>query len=169
MRRQSLTAIPAVYALLQKAQGQSLTALHNTDGAAIKNSPIGELAATLRAHFCQGSAAVLLQPAVMARIFPAFACLTSDGKRRTLAHYKAWVQKVGLNEFADELILVAVARELQVRIVVVPWTPSNAVAPWVISSYPDTEEGEPDLPTIYMGNNDVHYVWLALNDCTASL
>jgi hypothetical protein len=79
------------------------------------------------------------------------------------------VQKVGTKEYADELILAAVAQELQIRIVVVPWTPINSVAMWSITSYPDRDLGQPDLPTIHMGNNDVHYVWLALNDCTASL
>ena len=105
---------------------------------------------------------MLLQPEVAARIFLAFAALTSHGPARTLAQYKTWVHKVGENEFADELILAVVARELQIRIVVVPWTPSNSDSVWAISSYPEQSQGDPDMPVIYLGNNDVHYVWLAL-------
>jgi len=159
---QSLTAFPAIASLWHRATGRCPTVWHDLGGAAIQNSSIGELAEALRACFCQGSSALLLRPAVMARIFPAFACLNPHGPPRTLVHYRAWVQKVGTKEYADELILAAVARELQVRIVVVPWTPSNSVAPWSITSYPDRDLGQPDLPIIYMGNNDVHYVWLAL-------
>ena len=96
----------------------------------------------------------------MAALFPAFASLSSPSQPRTLIHYKAWVTKLGQTEYADELVLAAVARELKLRIVVVPWTPKDAAAPWVISSYPDVDEGDPQLPTIYVGNNDVHYVWL---------
>jgi hypothetical protein len=160
IRCQSLTALPAISPFLRRAIGQCPTTCHTLGGAAIQNSPLGELAAALRASFCQGPSALLLQPAVMGRLFPAFACLTSNGPPRTLVHYRAWVQKVGFNEYADELILAAVTRELQIRIVVVPRTPSNSVELWAVSSYPDREQGRPDLPIIYMGNDDVHYVCL---------
>ena len=162
IKSQSLTSLLAISSLWDRAVAQCPTALHNLGGAAIQNSCLGELAEGLRAYFCQGPGAVLLQPNVMARLFPSFACLSAIGPPRTLLHYKAWVHKVGVNEFADELILAVVARELKIRIVVVPWTPSNSVALWSISSYPDAEPSQHDLPIIYMGNNDVHYVWLAL-------
>ena len=158
--RLSEKALPAKAAFLQQATGQSLTALHNAAPVAIRASPLGRFAAALRAKFCEGPNAVLLQPAVKAALFPAFASLSSQSQPRTLIHYKAWVEKLGKTEYADELILAAVARELKLRIVVVPWTPKDAAAPWVISSYPDVDEGDPQLPTIYVGNNDVHYVWL---------
>ena len=161
-RSQSLTAFPAMASFWRRAAGHCPTALHDLGGAAIQNSPTGDLAEALRTCFCQGSSALLLRPAVMARLFPAFACLNPHGPPRTLVHYKAWVQKVGINEYADELILAAVARELQIRIVVVPWTPHNSVAPWSITSYPDRDLNQLDLPIVYLGNNDVHYVWLAL-------
>ena len=158
--RLSEKALPAKAAFLQQATSQSLTALHNAAPVAIRASPLERFAAALRAKFCEGPNAVLLQPAVKAALFPAFASLSSQSQPRTLIHYKAWVEKLGKTEYADELILAAVARELKLRIVVVPWTPKDAAAPWVISSYPDVDEGDPQLPTIYVGNNDVHYVWL---------
>ena len=64
-------------------------------------------------------------------------------------------------EFADELILVAVAIELKVRIVCVPFTPAEAARPWIITEYQDATSVIPDDRTIYLGNNDVHYMWLS--------
>ena len=133
-----------------------MTALHNAGAATIRSSPLGLFAAALRAHFCAGSSAKLLQPDVQAALFPAFACLSSPSQPRTLSHYHAWVAKLATTEYADELVLAAVSKELQVRIVVVPWTSPDSLDPWIISSYPDN----PLLPTVYLGNNDVHYVLL---------
>ena len=96
----------------------------------------------------------------MARIFQAFAGLREDGPARTLAMYKAWVLRLATNEFADELVLVAVAFELAIRFVCIPFTPHNARAPWAISTYHDSDARVPDDHTVYLGNNDVHYVWL---------
>ena len=59
-------------------------------------------------------------------------------------------------EYADELVVAAVSKVLKLRIVVVPWTPPDAAGPWSISKYQDAH----DFPTIYLGNNDVHYVLL---------
>ena len=65
------------------------------------------------------------------------------------------------NEFADELVLVAVAIELKLRIVVTPFTPATAIRPWAITEYQDATAVIPDDRNIYMGNNDVHYMWLS--------
>ena len=75
--------------------------------------------------------------------------------------YKNWVGRVATKEFADELILVAVAVELKVRIVVVPFTRADAPKPWVISTYQDATSIIPEDRNIYVGNNDVHYMWIS--------
>ena len=67
--------------------------------------------------------------------------------------YKKWIQRVRVNEYADELIVAAVAAELELRIVCVPYTPQEAATKWKISTYCSTNE----RGTIFLGNNDVHY------------
>jgi hypothetical protein len=74
--------------------------------------------------------------------------------------YKKWVDRLATDEFADELILVAVAIEMKIRIVCVPFTPATATRQWVIATYQDAASVIPDDRNIYVGNNDVHYVWL---------
>ena len=71
------------------------------------------------------------------------------------------VGRLAQNEYADELVVVAVAIELKIRIVCVPFTPPAASGLWKISTYQDSEGGAPREPTVYMGNNDVHYMWLS--------
>ena len=75
--------------------------------------------------------------------------------------YKKWIQRVRVNEYADELIVAAVAAELGVRIICVPYTSRDAATPWAISTYcsPDTNANE--CGTLYLGNNDVHYMLLS--------
>ena len=79
----------------------------------------------------------------------------------TLAAYKRWIANVATGEFADEVILAAVAKCLQVCITTVPHTPVDNNA-WAIAQRPVQElwpsAGISD--EIVMGNNDVHYVWL---------
>ena len=65
------------------------------------------------------------------------------------------------NEFADELVVLATAMELKVRIVCVPYTAPGRMD-WQISKYPPTDHAIPDDMTIYLGNDNVHYVWLKL-------
>ncbi len=80
--------------------------------------------------------------------------------------YKKWVESLATKEYADELVLLAVTIELRVRIVCIPYTPSNAARPWYISTYEPVECALPPQQSIIMGNNDVHYVWLApTNSC----
>ena len=137
---------------------------HLLDGAAaksVKATPLGMLASTLRQHFCAGSSVVLLRPDMMGRIYQAFAGLPEDGPDRTLAMYKRWVSRLATNEFADELVLVAVAIELKIRILCIPFTPSAATKPWVITTYQDTISAIADNRNVYIGNNDVHYMWLS--------
>ena len=104
---------------------------------------------------------MLLNPKIVAKLYPAFAALRFKGPARTEVMYKQWVDKLGTREFADELVLLAVALELPVRLVVIPFTPQSSDQPWVITSYEAPGMGLDDTRTIYFGNNDVHYVHLS--------
>ena len=95
------------------------------------------------------------------RWFPAFvAALTPLAGSRTLADYRRWVARIAEHEYADELVVAAVAKEMQVKIVVVPYTPRAAEDMWALSQY-ERDNSDSDARTIYLGNDDVHYVWLA--------
>ena len=78
--------------------------------------------------------------------------------------YHRWLDKVSVNEFADELILAATAEYLKLFIVVVPYTPPGAAGQWAISEHPYKEARQAqnidETRMIILGNNDVHYVWL---------
>ena len=58
------------------------------------------------------------------------------------------------------LVVLAVALELSIRIVVVPYTPATALAPWAIPTYGRIGASQDATRTIYLGNDDVHYVYL---------
>ena len=126
-----------------------------------RRSPLGLCAEALRAHFCAGLDAVLLKPRIRSKIYPAFAGLASNGPARTEALYNQWVAKLATREYADELVLIAVSLELPIRIVVIPYTPESALAPWAVTSYGSPEVVQDGSRTIYLGNNDVHYVYLS--------
>ena len=125
--------------------------------AGVRHSPLGRAAEALRVQFCAGDAPVLLRPDMRARVFPAFAGLNVRGPARTDALYTQWVQKLATKEYADELVVLCVALELSIRITVIPFTPLAALAPWAVTTYgPAGADG-----VIYVGNNDVHYVYLS--------
>ena len=122
---------------------------------------LGVCAQALRSYFCRGEAAALTRPDLMGRIYPAFAGLDVRGPERTHDPYKRWVQKLAVAEFADELVVLAVALELRIRTCCIPYTPDSEPSPWAPSTYgPATLPGGPE-GTIYVGNNDVHYVFLS--------
>ena len=76
--------------------------------------------------------------------------------------YKKWIQRVRVKEYADELIVAAVAAELRLKIVCVPYTPSDARTAWAISTYcSPAASGNNKRCTLYLGNNDVHYMLLS--------
>ena len=70
------------------------------------------------------------------------------------------MERLSQNEYADELVIVAVVMELGIRIVCVPYTPQQAPQPWALSTYPNTDAAEDNDCTVLLGNNDVHYMWL---------
>ena len=125
----------------------------------IRNSAVATFAVQLRHHMCFGDGAAMLKSYIRDSIYQAFAALGVGGPPRTLQSYKCWVAKLASNEFADELVVLATAMELNVRIVCVPYTPPGRT-PWQISRYPPEGVDVISGATIYLGNDNVHYVWL---------
>ena len=103
----------------------------------------------------------------MSKFGLAFAALQASApgsQSATNEQYHRWLDKVSVNEFADELILAATAEYLKLFIVVVPYTPPDAAGQWAISGHPYKEarqaQNMDETRMIVLGNNDVHYVWL---------
>ena len=145
-------------ALLAKLRGKAV-AVWVAEG--VQRSPLGLCGEALRLHFCEGPKAVLLRSDMKAKIYNAFAGLdVKGGPARTELLYQRWVQRLATREFADELVVLAVALELQIRIVIVPYTPTSANDPWAVTTYGPSETTGGQR-TIYLGNNDVHYEYLA--------
>jgi hypothetical protein len=126
----------------------------------IRDSELGKFAEQLRHHMCLGDEAAMLQSRVMDKVYPAFASLDTQGPRRTMALYKKWVAKLANCEFADELVVFAVACEIGVRITCIPFTRPGQ-PDWSISRYASTDRDVPADRTVLLGNDDVHYVWLS--------
>ena len=122
------------------------------------------LAEALRQYFCSGPSAVLLRPDVKDKIYAAFASLAVRGVQRTEQLFERWVAKLAVKEYADELVVLAVALELSIRIVVIPYTPEYAFVPWAIPTYGSTSTAQDASRTIYLGTNDVHDVYLKPED-----
>lgn len=153
----ALQGIEGIAALWPQVRALDLIAMDRS--MAIGRTPLGLFAEKIRKYMCDGPNAVLVRRDMMQRIFPAFAALDSRSARRGLQHYKEWVQRLADREFADELVILAVTLELNVRIVCVPYTLPGAARPWAISNYaPPTA---PPGNEIVLGNNDIHYMWLA--------
>ena len=123
----------------------------------VRHTPLGVVAEAIRMRFCGCESAVLLRADMKARIYPAFAGLNVRGPARSEQMYAAWVQKLATKEYADELVVLCVAMELGIRITIIPYTPPVALAQWAPSTY--GPEGAEHV--IYLGNNDVHYVYLS--------
>ena len=136
--------------------------LHGCPGPAIAHTPLGRVAFRLRQYMCAGSDAVLLREDMRRIIFLAYAGVEANSGVRTLASYTNWVARLSTKEYADELVVLACAIELQIKIVCFPYTPIGATL-WAISTYkpPLPHPDQPPSRTIYMGNNDVHYMWIS--------
>ena len=125
----------------------------------IRHSEVATLAVQLRHHMCLGEGAAMFKPYIRDSIYQAFAVLGASSAPRTLQSYKNWVAKLATSEFADELVVLATAIELNVRIVCVPYTAPGQLQ-WQISKYPPEGRDVMSGATVYLGNDDVHYVWL---------
>ena len=125
--------------------------------AGVRHSPLGVVAESLRTRFCGGDAAVMLRADTKDRIYLAFAGLDVRGPVRNEAMYTRWVQKLATHEYADELVVMAVAIELRIRITIIPYTPPTALAQWATPTYGP----ESATVVVHMGNNDLHYVYLS--------
>ena len=91
------------------------------------------------------------------------AALTPNSEA-SIPDYKRWIARVGEHEFADEIILAAVAQHVRVWVVVIPFTPPSAPTQWQIVDHPGehfrNEVGIAEPRRLVLGNNDIHYVWL---------
>ena len=63
-------------------------------------------------------------------------------------------------EFADELVVLAVVLEFKIRIIAIPFTPSDSADQWRISAY--GEQFLKDTVEVVIGNNDVHFMWVRM-------
>jgi DNA replication protein DnaC len=127
---------------------------------------LGWCAHELRTLMTAGDNSVMLQDYM--RWYPAYACLQSSGlgqREPTLQHFKSWLQKVSLSDFADELVLAATSQYLRIIIATVPHTPADASHLWAVSEHPCQEVAAQQhidpRHRIAVGNNDVHYVLLS--------
>ena len=158
---QALPGIADCCGLLAEIRQSSPQLLDRAPGGDIEYSAVGCLAYRLRQYMCAGEQPVLLRQSMLRKIYPAFASLGGGGSRaRNLETYRNWVLKLARNEYADELVVVACALELRIRLVCIPYTP-NGLTPWKISSYQPPGSQLADTKTVFLGNNDVHYMWLA--------
>ena len=61
-------------------------------------------------------------------------------------------------EFADELVVLAVVLEFKIRIVTIPFTPTDSASQWQIFTY--GEQNQQDTIQVVLANNDVHFMWI---------
>ena len=123
---QALPSLPEAQALLQNVRALALANMAPDD---IGRSALGLCAAKIRTYFCDGADAALLRHDMQERIYSAYACLNSKGPARTRERYRQWVQKLATREYADELVIVVVALELQIPIICIPYTAAKAITP----------------------------------------
>ena len=142
----------------------TLKKLNKAPAAEVRHTPIGRFAERLRRYMCAGLDAVLLRRDIKEKLYAAFAALGGRGER-TLQQYIAWVGKLSTREYADELVVLAVALEFKIKIVCVQHTPPGAIdhdtAKWAVSQYQPPGVDLAEELTVVLGNNDLHYVWLA--------
>ena len=149
--------------LLAQVRAMDLAALMKLNKApatAVRKTPLGLFAERLRRYMCADPDAVLLRRDIKEKLYAAFAALGGRGER-TLQQYIAWVGKLSTREYADELVVLAVALEFKIKIVCVPHTPTEAIDRWTVSQYQPPGVDLAEELTVVLGNNDLHYVWLA--------
>jgi len=153
---QALSGLADTGHFLQEVRTLPLASFDKGEG--VRTSALGMFAERLRKYMCAGSDAVLLRRDMLEKLFPAFAAIGTHSERRQLHHYRQWVEGQADKEFADELIILAVTLEFNIRIVCIPYTRPGAPRPWAISTY--APPNAPPGNVIVLGNNDVHYMLL---------
>ena len=128
----ALQSVDGLLEIWPQVRASNLVAMDGS--AAIARTPLGLFAEKLRKYMCDGPNAVLVRRDMLEKLFPAFAALDPRSARRGMQHYKEWVQRLADREFADELVILAVALELRVKIVCIPYTRPGATRPWAISN-----------------------------------
>ena len=153
---QALPGLSEAVPLLQEVRAMNV---HTLPLERIAQSSLGRFAEKIRLFMCAGPDAVLLRGDMKELLYAAFAALgqTDD---RTIQQYTNWVGRLATREYADELVVLAVALELKVKIICVPHTPASAAGQWSISQYQPPGADLADDLAVVMGNNDLHYVWL---------
>ena len=89
-----------------------------------------------------------------ANLFPSFAALSALGPAATIAQYRAWLQRTKAWKFADQLHLSQLSRVLRVWLTVVPANDGWAVTDMNICNVGADRR-------VWLGNDNVHYVWLS--------
>jgi hypothetical protein len=103
----------------------------------------------------------MLQKENVCRWAPAFAYLQqAHDFSASFSDYVHWVRRVADCAFADELVLSATAKMLQVELSVLPYTPPGAKSQWSVWNSQNSEHLELESNRILLGNDDVHYVLL---------
>ncbi len=97
--------------------------------------------------------------------FPAFPALRPTARASTMSNDYERLQVIATNGFADELVAAAVALCLRVNIMAMPFTPRGA-AQWKISEYQPTYLYLPMKCSVFLGIDDLHYVWLPVDSCS---
>ena len=115
---------------------------------------LGKVANQLRQYICDA----MLDRETIREVLPYFDEM-SGAQTVSLRQYQRWVSRLRNHEFADEWVLAITAKKLRIPIIVVP-----KESAWVLQTHPDpTLHGllsvEANHP-IYLGNDDVHYVYL---------
>ena len=111
---------------------------------------LGILADDLREAICD----VMDEERTAADMLPFFA-KHAESEKVTYAHFERWRKSLRRYEYADELVVALVAKELDLCIAVVP-----KASDWAICWHPPREKVSVQDSVIYLGNDDMHYVCL---------
>jgi hypothetical protein len=134
---------------------------------ALGDDALGELAHRLRMLIAGTRGYMTQHEALWSPSFVALQCAGCVYENTDLNTYQAWLERVSVREFADELVLAATARCLRLCIRTVPYTPPGQDQ-WAIIEHPcfsvRDELGYDPTRVVLLGNNDVHYVTLAASD-----
>ena len=122
-----------------------------------RTDPVGTAANELREYVCDSMGTAN----GISKWLPFFAHLAGrmnspHGGGADRDAYLRHVRGLRSRTFADQLNLPMIAQIMGVRIVVVPQTPGGAPTKWAITDVGEDRGNN----TIYLGNDDTHYVWL---------